>query len=281
MTFLGIGPGELLMIIILALVVVGPERLPGMARQAGRMLVTIRNWMQSSPDAALVLRARQEIEQELAQLRTELLEVQSVRDEVMGVAKQIDEAVSPIKSIRAPSVSDLIKPPAEQTVAAGNIGAAGAENASAEDTTLVDSSGSPISSSASSDTPATDAPATATAAVEPAAASADAPAEAPATATTTVEPAAVSADTPAGALVDAAATAVEPTEPAVAAQQSAAPALAAEIEALGLRLQAVMADLHALQEQLKQHGLLAPDWVPPSHTMQLPQPEEALEEASK
>lgn len=104
MTFLGIGPGELLMIIILALVVVGPERLPGMARQAGRMLVTIRNWMQSSPDAALVLRARQEIEQELAQLRTELLEVQSVRDEVMGVAKQIDEAVSPIKSIRAPSV---------------------------------------------------------------------------------------------------------------------------------------------------------------------------------
>ncbi len=109
MTFLGIGPGELLMIIILALVVVGPERLPGMARQAGRLLVTVRNWMQTSPDAALVLRARQEIEQELAQLRLNLLEVQNVRDEVIGVAKQIDDAVSPIANIKPPSISDLLK----------------------------------------------------------------------------------------------------------------------------------------------------------------------------
>lgn len=110
MTFLGIGPGELIMIVILALVVVGPDRLPVMARQAGRLLVTIRNWMQSSPDAALVLRARQEIEQELASLRSELLEVQNVRNEVLGVAKQIDEAVSPIKSARLDQVSDLLKP---------------------------------------------------------------------------------------------------------------------------------------------------------------------------
>lgn len=257
MTFLGIGPGELLMIIILALVVVGPERLPGMARQAGRMLVTVRNWMQSSPDAALVLRARQEIEQELAQLRTELLEVQSVRDEVMGVAKQIDEAVSPIKSIRAPSVSDLIKPPAEQTIASGDTSTAEPEDAPAEDTTLVDPSGSPISSSApTTDTTVTDAPAIVSAPVEPEAVSPETPSDAPALAPVNAEA-------------------------AVAPLNGAVPASAAEIEALGLRLQAVMADLYALQEQLKQHGLLATDWVPPSHTMQLPQPEEALEEASK
>jgi hypothetical protein len=42
-----------------------------------------------------------------------------------------------------------------------------------------------------------------------------------------------------------------------------------------------MADLFALQEQLKQRGLLADDWRPPSHEMQMPQPEAPLEEADQ
>src|SRR4029079_7742212 len=93
MEILGIGPGEFVLILIVLLVVVGPERLPGLARQAGQMLVRGRNWLQSSPDAAVVMRARQEIEQELANLKTSLLEVQSVRDEVLGAAKQIGAEV--------------------------------------------------------------------------------------------------------------------------------------------------------------------------------------------
>src|SRR5262249_26309217 len=131
MNFLGVGPGELLVIFIIALLVVGPERLPGMARQAGRLLVRVRNWMQTSPDAALVLRARQELEQELAQLRSSLLEVQTVRDEVLGVANQIDEAVSPIASIRPPSLSELIKEPADKPQPRANNGLAVEEPASA------------------------------------------------------------------------------------------------------------------------------------------------------
>src|SRR5262245_1475471 len=114
MNFLGVGPGELLLIFIITLIVVGPERLPGMARQAGRMLVRVRNWMQTSPDAALVLRARQELEQELAQIRSSLLEVQSVGDEVMDVAKQLDEAVSTIASIRPTTLTELIKEPTDK-----------------------------------------------------------------------------------------------------------------------------------------------------------------------
>ncbi len=58
------------------------------------------------------------------------------------------------------------------------------------------------------------------------------------------------------------------------------PPTATEIEALGLRIQAVMADLFALQEQLKQRGMLADDWSPPSHTMQMPQPDAPVEEAN-
>jgi hypothetical protein len=33
-----------------------------------------------------------------------------------------------------------------------------------------------------------------------------------------------------------------------------------------------MADLHELQQQLKQRGLLADDWQPPSWTMHMPSP---------
>lgn len=98
MEILGIGPGEFVLIMIVLLVVVGPERLPSLARQAGRALVRARNWVQSSPDAAMVLRARQELEAELANLRSSLLEVQSVRDEVLGAAKQIEESVESFAS---------------------------------------------------------------------------------------------------------------------------------------------------------------------------------------
>src|SRR5689334_19747154 len=109
MNFLGIGPGELLLIMILLLVIVGPERLPGLARQMGRWVVIVRNWMQSSPDAAMVLRARQEIEQELTMLKSSLLEVQSIRDEVLDAAKQFNEVVSPLTEGKM-TLDDLINP---------------------------------------------------------------------------------------------------------------------------------------------------------------------------
>lgn len=94
MNILGIGPGELVLILVITLLVVGPDRLPELARQGGRMLVTVRNWVQRSPDAAMVLRARQEIEQELALLRSSLLEVQHVRNEVIEAARQVGTRVT-------------------------------------------------------------------------------------------------------------------------------------------------------------------------------------------
>lgn len=94
MEILGIGPGEFILILIILLVAVGPERLPIFARQAGKMLVQVRNWIQKSPDAAMVLRARQEIEQELAVLRSSLMEVQNVRNEVLEAAKQVTTSVT-------------------------------------------------------------------------------------------------------------------------------------------------------------------------------------------
>ncbi len=118
MEILGVGPGELIMIMIVLLVAVGPERLPGLARRAGRMVVSFRNWLQRSPDAMLVMRAREELEQELAALRSSLTqevenvrhEVQSVRDEVIDATRHIEDSTGSIAKLdlNTPTSSDMI-----------------------------------------------------------------------------------------------------------------------------------------------------------------------------
>ncbi len=93
MEFLGVGPGELFVILILLLIVFGPERLPELARQAGRMVVSLRNWVARSPDAAMVLRARDELEQEFRAIRDSLNEeLQAVRDEVQMARNELTQA---------------------------------------------------------------------------------------------------------------------------------------------------------------------------------------------
>jgi Sec-independent protein translocase protein TatA len=276
MNFLGVGPGELILIFIVTLLVVGPERLPGMARQAGRFLVRVRNWMQTSPDAALVLRARQELELELAQIRTSLLEVQSVRDEVLDVAKQIDEAVSPIASIRPPSLSELIKEPTDKPQPRASNGQADEEPASAteaaqpaapvvEDSPDVGLDGEAESTPSESQlvAPAVEDSAVAPADLKPAVeAMLDKPSDTPDV--MEVAPEAVLVN---GAQPDPAPQALPSTER----------------EELNLRIQALMADLHALQEQLRRRGLLDADWQPPSWTMQLADsaPEIPIEEVNR
>jgi sec-independent protein translocase protein TatB len=230
MNFLGVGPGELLLIFILMLVVVGPDRLPGLARQFGRWLVSIRNWMQNSPDAAVVLRARQEIEQELALLKSSLLEVQSVRDEVLGAAKQLNEAVSPLTTA-VPNLNDLLTPPASTAQAVNANGQAVAPTTVDE---LTATAGDSVADQPEMDVPEV------------------------------ILPAPDASET-------AATDAPEIAAPASVATRASL--TTGEIEEFSLRIQAVMADLYALQEQLKQRGLLDADWQPPSWNINLPVPQ--------
>jgi sec-independent protein translocase protein TatB len=233
MEILGIGPGEFVLILIVLLVVVGPERLPGLARQAGGMLVRVRNWLQTSPDAALVLRARQEIEAELASLKTSLLEVQSVRDEVLGAAKQLEESVSSITSTKL-DLNGILETANEHSIAPHQ---------------------------------------------QPA------PDLVPATTVPEASPIAdVAGDLPA-ALELPDGTAVPIGQPQVTHGQNgtaptAAPALA-ELESINVRLHAIMSDLWALQEQLKQRGALDQGWPPPSWDIQLPAAVGASSEAGE
>ncbi|HEU5103827.1 MAG TPA: twin-arginine translocase TatA/TatE family subunit [Roseiflexaceae bacterium] len=244
MEILGIGPGEFILILILLLVVVGPERLPGLARQAGSFLVRVRNWMQTSPDAALVLRARQELEAELASIKTSLMEVQVVRDEVMGAAKQLEDSVGAITSTKI-DLNPQIKPPAETTIATdGQALSAGQDLPDGGES--VETIGQPatIEQPTAIDLPGPSGP--------------------------SIQPPV--APQPSNGLANGIAHAESEAQPAGAAP--AAPALA-ELESINVRLQVIMADMWALQQQLKQRGALDQAWQPPSLEVQLPVAETA------
>lgn len=93
MNFLGIGPGEFFFILVLALLVIGPERLPGFARSIGRNIVRLRNWVNNSPDAQVLLQVQRELEAEISDIRTTLRqEVQSVRAEMELVRNDLEQA---------------------------------------------------------------------------------------------------------------------------------------------------------------------------------------------
>jgi sec-independent protein translocase protein TatB len=242
MEILGIGPGEFVLILIVLLVVVGPERLPGLARQAGHFLVRARNWLQTSPDAALVMRARAEIEAELASIKNSLMEVQVVRDEVLGAAKQLGDSVGSLAPPKL-DLNSLVNPPAEQTIAANGQAIPAGE---APTLLLPDSptaASTPLDQRSTLELP------------DGSSMPIDLPAE--------VQPTNG---------LNGLAHGSSGSEPTVAA--SAAPALG-ELESINIRLQAIMADMWALQQQLKQRGALDAAWQPPSLDVQLPTPESA------
>ncbi|HJZ45678.1 MAG TPA: twin-arginine translocase TatA/TatE family subunit [Roseiflexaceae bacterium] len=241
MEILGIGPGEFILILIVLLVVVGPERLPGLARQAGSLLVRARNWLQTSPDAALVLRARQEIEAELASIKASLMEVQVVRDEVLGAAKQLEDSVGSITSTRI-DLNPLVKPPAEQTVAANGQTLSSAEAPALQEST--ETSATPLDQRSTIDLPG----------------ESDVPIATPAE------------TQPTNGLTNGVAHAASPPAPAIATPAAAAQDV---LESINIRLQAIMSDMWALQQQLKQRGALDEDWQPPSFDVQLPTHETA------
>ncbi len=120
MELLGVGPGEILLILVIMLLVFGPERLPEFARQAGRFVVRVRDWIQRSPDAALVLRARAELESELQAIRAELTrevesmrqDLQSVRSDLVDAGKLVEQSAQDAAAVSKIELPDATAQPA-------------------------------------------------------------------------------------------------------------------------------------------------------------------------
>ena len=83
----GIGLPELMVIAIVAVVVFGPERLPELARQAGRFVRQMRNLAQSAQT-----QLRDELGPEYADLRlTDLDPRQAIRKHILEAMDDLDE----------------------------------------------------------------------------------------------------------------------------------------------------------------------------------------------
>ena len=96
MEFLGVGYQELLLILVLMLVVVGPERLPGMAYQIGRAVRTLQTYARQ---------VRDEFSDEISyieeQYKTVKGEVDSTRDslrqEQLKLNAELRDATEPLR----------------------------------------------------------------------------------------------------------------------------------------------------------------------------------------
>jgi len=123
--FLGIGYQELLLVLVLLLVVVGPERLPTMAYQIGRAVRTMQGYARAVRDEfkdeidyldeqyktvkGQVDEAQKTLRTENAKLTTELRNVSSEMESTAALA-----TAEPLPALSAPpaeSAEDAPKPP--------------------------------------------------------------------------------------------------------------------------------------------------------------------------
>lgn len=118
MEFLGVGPFEFVLILMLGLVVLGPERLQGMARSSGRLAAQLMAWQQQSPEAQALQQMRQEFEREIVELRDEFVrarqqvnvaeEVRRLQRDTTSVIKDAVEAgkLTPHQAVPASAASN-------------------------------------------------------------------------------------------------------------------------------------------------------------------------------
>lgn len=130
MEFLGIGYQELLLVLVLLLVVVGPERLPAMAYQIGRAVRTMQGYARAVRDEfrdeidyldeqyktikGQVDEAQQVMRTENARLNAELREVTNTVESTVALATEnpVPEiAASTIAAEPAKTESEPAKPP--------------------------------------------------------------------------------------------------------------------------------------------------------------------------
>jgi len=96
MEFFGIGLPELVVILVLTLIVVGPQRLPEVAAQIGRTIREFRHY--SSGITKELLDAVQDLEREYQDLRGELRSVSGeLRDKAEAFGRELTDVADDVK----------------------------------------------------------------------------------------------------------------------------------------------------------------------------------------
>jgi sec-independent protein translocase protein TatB len=281
MNFLGVGPFELILILVLGLVVLGPERLRTMGRSTGKLVAQLLAWQQQSPEAQMVQQIRDDFQREIVDLRDELVRAR----EQLDVSAEVQRLRAETGNIMPKDIADLEARARASTP--DKTDATAEATAPPEPATPEPATPEPAPESAQpAETPNTaPEPAPEPATPEPAPESAQ-PAETPNTAPEPAAPEPTSAASePAPEPAQANGTAAEhvPAAPADDLAPTAGAALpehiappSTEQEHLAHQIQALVADLHALQEQLRRRELLDADWQPPSANAAPPAERETL-----
>ena len=114
MDFLGIGLPELILILLVAVIVVGPKRLPEVAAQLGRVVRQLRGY---ATDVTSQMRTElDELTKEYDEMRRELEEVKgTAQREIRSVTRQLDEATREPRAIIESSAEERPggRPPAK------------------------------------------------------------------------------------------------------------------------------------------------------------------------
>jgi sec-independent protein translocase protein TatB len=103
MNFLGVGPFELILILVLGLVVLGPERLRTMGRSAGKLVAQLLAWQQQSPEAQMVQQIRDDFQREIVDLRDELVRARQQLD----VSAEVQRLRAETGNIMPKDIADL------------------------------------------------------------------------------------------------------------------------------------------------------------------------------
>lgn len=101
MNFFGVGPAEIILVLVIAVVVLGPERIPAAAVQLAKALRYVRGY---ATDATSQLRAEMaELTKEYEEVRKELTEFrQSVRTDMTSVTDEVSRMLEDVKPIVEP-----------------------------------------------------------------------------------------------------------------------------------------------------------------------------------
>jgi sec-independent protein translocase protein TatB len=102
----GVGLPELMVILVVAVVVFGPDRLPDFARQAGRLVRQVRQFTQAARDDI-----RSELGPEFADFEiTDLDPRRAVRKYIQDAWEETDDADEPVRAGQRPLADNELPP---------------------------------------------------------------------------------------------------------------------------------------------------------------------------